>query len=143
MEVRSITAADTRPLRQAVLRPHQTIDELVFPGEEDPVAGHLGVFDDEELIGVVSIFPEPREAGDDGGWRIRGMATAPAWRRRGVGAALLTAALAHVVAAGGTSVWCSARTPAVGFYERFGFGTVGDEYDVPDIGPHYLMERSI
>jgi hypothetical protein len=37
-------------------------------------------------------------------------------------------------------VWCNARTPAVGFYEKLGFSTIGEEFELPPIGPHYLME---
>jgi predicted GNAT family N-acyltransferase len=36
-------------------------------------------------------------------------------------------------------VWCNARTPARGFYERAGFAAVGEEFALPDIGPHFLM----
>jgi predicted GNAT family N-acyltransferase len=37
-------------------------------------------------------------------------------------------------------VWCNARTPARAFYERAGFRTVSDEFELPEIGPHYVME---
>ena len=37
------------------------------------------------------------------------------------------------------SLWCNARLHAVGFYERQGWKVEGDEFDVPDIGPHFVM----
>jgi predicted GNAT family N-acyltransferase len=67
------------------------------------------------------------------------MATAEDRRSTGIGAALLDAALAHVVAEGGTLVWCHARTPAGRFYERAGFAAHGDEWVDPEIGPHVAM----
>ena len=36
-------------------------------------------------------------------------------------------------------VWCNARTPARGFYERYGFVAEGEEFELPDIGPHFRM----
>jgi hypothetical protein len=38
-------------------------------------------------------------------------------------------------------VWCNARTPAAGFYGRAGFATEGEEFELPSIGPHFLMSR--
>jgi predicted GNAT family N-acyltransferase len=49
---------------------------------------------------------------------------------------------AYAAEHGATRLWCNARTPAVGFYERHGWTTVGEEFDVPPIGPHYRMVRS-
>src|SRR5262249_61300203 len=36
VDIRRITAAETRPLRQSVLRPHQTLAELVYGGDNPP-----------------------------------------------------------------------------------------------------------
>ena len=70
------------------------------------------------------------------------MATAEGWRRRGLGTAILEACLDHAVANGGGEVWCNARTPALGLYERAGFEAVGDEFELPEIGPHFVMVRA-
>jgi ribosomal protein S18 acetylase RimI-like enzyme len=139
-----ISAAATRPLRQAVLRPHQSADELVWPGDDAPEALHLGISDQAGLVGVASIAPEPLP-GDAraGAWRVRGMAVRPECRRSGCGRALLEAALAHARSRGGSTVWCNARTPAVPFYRAHGFETRGEEFELPQIGPHYLMWRPL
>jgi ribosomal protein S18 acetylase RimI-like enzyme len=67
------------------------------------------------------------------------MATLPEARGRGLGAALLAACLDHARKQGAALVWCHARTSAVGFYVRAGFEVVGDEFVLPEIGPHFLM----
>jgi predicted GNAT family N-acyltransferase len=130
-----------RPLRQRVLRPHQTVAEQVYDGDDAPLAAHFAVRDGDAVVGIASITPEPFP--DDprpGDFRVRGMATDPS-RGRGVGAggALLAACVDHARASGGVRVWCNARTPARGFYERAGFVAVGEEFVLPGIGPHYLM----
>jgi predicted GNAT family N-acyltransferase len=132
-----------RPLRQAVLRPHQTVAEQVYTGDEDPGAAHFAAYgeDDAEPIGVASITPEPFPGGGDArDFRVRGMATDPErGRGTGAGGALLRACLDHARAQGATRVWCNARTPARGFYERYGFAAEGEEFALPDIGPHFRM----
>ncbi len=38
-------------------------------------------------------------------------------------------------------LWCNARVVALGFYTKLGLHTEGDEFDIPGIGPHYVMTR--
>lgn len=146
MDVVELVPEAVWPLRQAVLRPHQRLDEMAFPGDALPGAAHFGVRGaDGGLLGIASVSPErhPREpaAGD---WRVRGMATDPATGRgRGAGALLLRACVEHARAAGGRRVWCNARSPARGFYERAGFAVEDAEFEIPGIGPHFLMSRAL
>ncbi len=70
--------------------------------------------------------------------RIGRMAVLPPWRRRGVGAALLTAALSEARARGLAGVHLAAQTHAVRFYARFGFRVEGAEFFDAGI-PHRRM----
>jgi predicted GNAT family N-acyltransferase len=132
-----------RPLRLKVLRPHQTLADQVFEGDDAPGAAHFAAYEGEQVIGIASITPEPYPGGEGstaGDWRIRGMATDPdLGRGLGAGAALLRACVDHARREGGTRVWCNARSPVRGFYERAGFVVAGEEFELPDIGPHFLM----
>lgn len=145
MRVERVAADVVRPLRRRVLRPHQTLAEQVFAGDDAPEAAHFAAFDDAgEVMGIASITPEAKPGGPDGAtardFRIRGMATDPErGRGTGAGGAVLLAALDHARAHGATRVWCNARTPARGFYERYGFVAEGEEFELPGIGPHYVM----
>ena len=71
------------------------------------------------------------------------MATLPEVRGEGHGAALITAAETFIAEQGGTSIWFNARRAAEGFYARMGYATVSDEFDVPGIGPHVVMEKRL
>jgi predicted GNAT family N-acyltransferase len=142
--IEQVPAATVRPLRQRVLRPHQTIAEQVFDGDDAPGAAHFAAFaseGDDQPMGIASITPEPHPVSPaPGDWRIRGMATDPErGRGTGAGARLLTACIDHARAHRGARVWCNARTPAAGFYVRAGFATEGEEFTMPSIGPHFLM----
>lgn len=144
MTVRSISARQTRVLRHALLRPHQPAGAAVYPNDTGPATLHVGAFAGGELVGVASVFSEP-PAGQDApaAWRLRGMATLPAARGAGHAGALLLACVGHAARLGGSLLWCNARTPAAGFYARYGFARVGAEFDLPPIGPHWFMRRPL
>jgi GNAT superfamily N-acetyltransferase len=137
LTVREIPIADTRPLRQSILRPHQTLEALA--AHEPPDAYAVGVFRERELIAVGFIAPD----GEPGSWRIRGMATVATARGGGAGTAVLDALVTHAREKGGTRVWCNARTPARSLYERAGFVVSSEEFELPQIGPHFVMERNL
>ncbi len=147
----AVDPEDTYTLRQQVLRPHQSIAEVGFAGDDDPDTGHFAVFselgDARGIVGVVTVlrqFPTAQSADDpESWWRMRGMATAENWRGRGVGSALVAAALAHVVAHHGTVLWCYARIAAVAFYRKAGFAVTGEVWDEPALGPHVAMSRRV
>jgi GNAT superfamily N-acetyltransferase len=145
VRIERVAADVVRPLRQKVLRPHQTVADQVYDGDDAPGAVHFAAYADDlaEPIGVASIVPEPFPGAGGprpGDWRVRGMATDPAGGRSiGAGALLLRACLDHARAAGATRVWCNARAGVRGFYEREGFTVEGAEFTLPDIGPHFLM----
>jgi GNAT superfamily N-acetyltransferase len=145
--IEQVPADVVRPLRQAVLRPHQTLAEQVWPGDDTPGAAHFAARDPaapDALLGIASVTPEPHpHEPRPGDWRVRGMATAPAARGLGLGAHLLAACVAHARASGAHRVWCTARSPVVGFYARAGFVPEGDEFVIPAIGPHRLMTLQI
>jgi GNAT superfamily N-acetyltransferase len=135
--VRQIPIAETRPLRQKVLRPHQTLDEVAA---DEPDSGcATGAFVGERLVavGIIGTGTDPSV------WRVRGMATEPLARGRGAGSAILDALVQYAVQRGAVRVWCSARTPAVSLYERAGFRATSEEFERPLIGPHLIMELSI
>lgn len=139
-DVRPIAFADTRPLRQAILRPHESLDELAHGEPTQPGSLAAGAFAaDGALVAVGFVHPDPDD--DAGAWRVRGMAADPAVRGQGAGTAVLEALLAHADAAGASRVWCNARTPALSLYARAGFTATSEEFELPPMGPHYVMER--
>jgi GNAT superfamily N-acetyltransferase len=140
IEIRPVPAAATHDLRQRVLRPHQSIKEMVYEGDALPSAGHFAAFDGDRIVGIASVSPESHgEVDGDGQWRLRGMATDDRVRGTGLGARLLEASIGHAKQAGGDVLWCNARTPAMRFYTRRGFELIGDEFTPAGIGPHRLM----
>lgn len=152
--VRPISAAETRPLRQKILRPHQKAEELVYAGDDDAETLHLGTFLGGALVGVATVAPmpapdrlgvrdRPGEGSGERAWQLRGMAVLPEFRGRGFGAAMVKGCMAHVARRGGGVMWFNARLVAVDFYRKLGFETKGDQFEIPISGQHYVMWRAI
>lgn len=151
--IKPISSKATRPLRKKVLRPHQQLEELNFPGDDDPLTLHLGLYIHDNLVGIASIYSETMP-GREGScaWRLRGMAISPELQGQGYGSKLLNVCIQHVrnSAKNTTSLndadneksvifWCTARVSAQQFYEQHGFQITGNMFELPDIGPHYYM----
>jgi ribosomal protein S18 acetylase RimI-like enzyme len=72
------------------------------------------------------------------------MAVSPEVRGRGVGQALLEFLESGLRAESPVrQLWCNARTPAVGFYERQGWRVVSEVFDIPTAGPHVRMVKRL
>jgi ribosomal protein S18 acetylase RimI-like enzyme len=146
--LRAVNAADTRPLRQRVLRPNEKVDALVWPHDDAPETLHAGAFLSGAMVATATLHREPPPRAhfpngehDATAWRLRGMATDPDLRARGLGRALVDMCILHARARGGTLVWCNARASAAGFYDKLGFARHGDAFELPNIGPHYVMSK--
>jgi GNAT superfamily N-acetyltransferase len=136
----------THPLRGRVLRPGAPPDRVQWAVDDDPDTAAFAATDaDGAVVGTALVYPEacPWQPEQAGAWRLRGMATDEGRRSAGIGSAVLAAVVDHVAGAGGTIVWCNARTAARRFYERAGFLAHGDPWDDPEIGPHIAMWRPV
>lgn len=141
--IKQVPAADVYPLRHRVLRPRRTLADCVWAQDSDADTAHFGAILDHEIVGIASIALCPREGDPPNTWRLRGMATKPELQGQGIGAKVLTTCLEHAKSRGGALMWCNARTTALAFYRRHGFETVGDEFETPGVGPHYVMVRPL
>jgi GNAT superfamily N-acetyltransferase len=140
VEVKRIKAMDTHLIRHRILRPHGTLEDCIFKGDNDEMTFHLGAFVDKRLVSVASfyfeknhLFPEPYQ------YRLRGMATLPEYQNQGLSSALLKTAFPVIKNNQCSLLWCNAREKAVGFYSKVGFKPKGELFNVPNIGPHVLM----
>ena len=140
IQVRPIDAAETIPLRHAVLRPGRPEESAHFAGDHEATTRHLGIFVDKELLSIASLFAAamPGQPGSRA-FQLRGMATAAHARGRGLGQLLVHQCVILAKEMKAEILWCNARTSAVGFYQKLGFQVSGAEFDVPTVGPHFLM----
>jgi predicted GNAT family N-acyltransferase len=118
-------------VRRAVFVEEQNVPEDLEWDEADERASHvLATAPDGMPIGTGRIKRDGR---------IGRMAVTMAWRRRGVGSAMLEMLLVMARAQGLQVVHLHAQTHAMPFYSRHGFVARGEEFEEAGI-PHRLME---
>ena len=140
--IRRASAEELVDLRHVVLRAGLPRSEGMFAGDELPTTHHFAAERGNRIIGSATLFDEPYQGSP--AWRLRGMAVADFARSLGIGGKLLAAIDAFILADGRTlQLWCNARTPARAFYERNGWRAVGEEFDIPTAGPHFVMEKRL
>lgn len=161
--IRPLTPADAaayRAIRLRMLREHpEAFSDSAEEREREPEAAFnerfasrvegpdrfvLGAFDGEALVGTVGFYRHdgPKLAHKGGIW---GMYVAPEARGRGVGRALLDAAVARVAATCPGVAWlqlgvATENGPAQRLYERAGFRTFGVEPAAMIVGGRVIDE---
>lgn len=116
-----------------------------MPGD-DADAIHLAAWDGDEVVGAAALLPRPFPPRPDlsNVLQLRGMATAPSHRGAGIGTLVFAAALGIAHSRGDEVIWCNARASAVGFYERLGLRSEGEQFESAETGiAHYLMWRPV
>jgi predicted GNAT family N-acyltransferase len=126
-------AEDLARVRRRVFIEEQRVPEALEWDEWDVPSLHALVRDGGEPVATGRLVPDGR---------IGRMAVLPAWRGRGVGAAVLDRLLDVARARGLTEVVLSAQVEAMPFYARAGFVAEGPEYDEVGIA-HRSMRLSL
>ncbi|RYZ86072.1 MAG: GNAT family N-acetyltransferase [Proteobacteria bacterium] len=105
-----------------------------------PESRHFAAYDGEDIVGVGYIVPVASPFDDKPkAWMLRGMAVESERQGQGVGAAVVRFVEDEAQREGIELLWFNARKIAVGFYARLGFESIGDEFIIPEIGPHFVM----
>ncbi|MBV8389252.1 MAG: GNAT family N-acetyltransferase [Mucilaginibacter sp.] len=142
--IRFIRADDVLAIRNEVLREGRlTLDECRFPNDNAEGTFHLGYFDNDQLVCIASFHPQNYKEFQGKAYQLRGMATLESHRGKGIGNQLLNFAVVYMRGQKVNYVWCNARKKAVPFYINLGFEIMSDEFDVPVIGPHYVLYLKI
>ena len=124
-----------RNLRQG--QPFETVD--YGPVDRLATTIHMVLTLGGVEIGCATVMAEERDGGF--GYRIRGMAVDEEFRGRGYGR-LLMEGTQQLAREANTGLWCNARVIAIPAYTSCGFAQVGEEFDIPNIGPHFVLEWS-
>ncbi|MEW5967025.1 MAG: GNAT family N-acetyltransferase [Pseudomonadota bacterium] len=121
-------------IRRTVFIDEQGVPENLEWDTDDAGAVHfLAVLEDGTPAGCARLLPDGH---------VGRMAVLPAWRRHGIGRALLDAVTREARARGHRALRLSAQTHAAGFYARAGFATEGAGYEEAGI-PHVAMHKTL
>ena len=144
MDIKVVAAKDIRPLRNLVLRPNLPIETTYYDLDNDIETFHLASIMDNTIISIGTFYPENDiELQTLNGYRLRGMATHPKFRRKSAATKLMKESFVLLKEKKCDVLWCNARLVAVEFYKSLGFKITGKIFDIPSIGPHYKMYKSV
>ena len=144
MDIKVVAAKDIRPLRNLVLRPNLPIETTYYDLDNDIETFHLASIMDNTIISIGTFYPENDiELQTKNGYRLRGMATHPKFRRKSAATKLMKESFVLLKEKKCDILWCNARLVAVEFYKSLGFKITGEIFDIPSIGPHYKMYKSV
>jgi phosphoribosylformimino-5-aminoimidazole carboxamide ribotide isomerase len=107
-------------MRQSVMYPHESLSFVQL--EDDERGVHWGLYLEGELVSVMSVFEK------QGSVQFRKFATKTNRQGNGYGTALLQFIMHQAITTGKKSIWCNARTSAIGMYKKFGMQPVGDTW---------------
>jgi predicted GNAT family N-acyltransferase len=126
-------------VRRAVFIEEQLVPEEMEWEDRDAVCDwFLARSEGAGVLGIARLVPEGLTGLSAGVGVVGRMAVLPDWRRRGVGSALLRAALARARQRHMRQVVLHAQTQALAFYQRHGFVPQGEAFQEAGIA-HRLM----
>ena len=142
IRIEPIEVEKTYPLRKEILRKGMTLSHKM-PGDEDKESLHLGLFSDKDLVCVCSFMKNNNKDFSGFQYQLRGMATSEKVQGKGLGKIIMNEAERILEKKGVNIIWCNARARATGFYAKLGYRKIGNKFDVPQVGPHYVMYKKI
>jgi ribosomal protein S18 acetylase RimI-like enzyme len=144
IEIKKITAFETITVRHPVLRSGKPIASCYFEGDDLLTTGHYGLFFENQLTGVISVFEVKNKLfSENHQFQIRGMAVLAQFQKMGFGEALLNYCENEIRLKKGELIWFNARETAVGFYKKSGYVVWGDQFEIPEVGPHSILYKRI
>lgn len=120
-----------RHIRTVVFIEEQNVPEDMEWDEYDKICAHVVAEMNGEYVATGRLL----ETG-----QIGRMAVLKAYRKSGIGSAILEKLLSIAKSKGMNSVFLNSQIDAVGFYKRFGFEEEGDVFDDAGI-PHMKMNK--
>jgi predicted GNAT family N-acyltransferase len=132
LKIKNIQASEAWDLRHRVMATNRPFDSIKLP--KDDYGLHFGLFHEEKLISVISLFIENDVA------QFRKFATEISEQGKGYGSILLNHIIEESIKNNVKNLWCNARMTALGFYEKFGFEAVSETWINHEI-EYVKMER--
>jgi GNAT superfamily N-acetyltransferase len=142
ISIKKINYLDTFPVRSAVLRQGKPIETCSFLGDETVGTTHFGLYIENNIIGVASVFTSNNENFDNKTQlQLRGMAILKEYQNMGFGKLLIEEIFNFIESTQVELLWFNARETAVPFYEKLGCIKKGNSFEITEIGTHFLMYK--
>ena len=137
--IKLVPPQKTLSVRAAILRPYLSEAENLLSEDSETDSFHLAYDQGTGIIGVASFYVRTLPPYQGIGYRLRQMGVLEAYHGQGIGAQLLKKGYEVLRERGANYLWCDARKVAYGFYAKLGMEIIGEEFEVPRVGPHKHM----
>ena len=143
IEIKKINSTETIIVRHPVLRFGKPIESCHFEGDDLPTTSHFGLYFENQLVAIISSFKVQNKLFiEENQYQIRGMAVLEEFQKKGFGEALLNYCENEIRIKKGKLIWFNARETAVGFYKKSGYEVLGGKFEIPEVGPHYILFKT-
>jgi ribosomal protein S18 acetylase RimI-like enzyme len=144
IDIRKISAQETFTVRHPMLRKGKPIESCQFDGDDLGSTSHYGLYEYNKIEGVISLFENNNSLfADNHQGQIRGMAVLENNQGKGFGRLLVEHSENVMKLQNISLIWFNARINAVGFYQKMGYEIIGNSFEIPNIGVHYVMWKKL
>lgn len=133
-KILEIPVNEVLEIRHTVMWPTKPIDYVRLPHDNE--GRHYGLYINDELVSVISLFIENSEA------QFRKFATLLSYQGKGYGSILLNEIMAISQQHKLSKVWCNARVEKSTFYEKFGMKATDQTFEKGGI-QYVIMEKKL
>lgn len=134
IKILEITPGETLSIRHQVMWPDRSLEYVMLPNDDQ--GKHYGLFIDNQLISVISLFIVNQEA------QFRKFATLSEHQGQGHGSTLLNYIMQLAAEQDLRRIWCNARVDKSGYYEKFGLKPTKETFNKGGIA-YVIMEKII
>lgn len=134
VEIKEVELESVITLRQKVMYPTQDRDYVRVIGDDKAL--HLGLYKDELLISVISLFKELKSL------QFRKFATLDTYQNMGYGTTLLNHVIDYAKGNNVKEIWCNARFDKCEFYKKFGLKKTEETF-IKGKYTYVIMRKSI
>lgn len=132
IEIRTVSVTDILPIRHQVMWPDKPLNFVKVPEDEQGL--HYGLFSENKLVSVISIFTNGKEA------QFRKFATLSQEQGKGYGSFLLRYIISELANKSIDRIWCNARVEKIDFYMKFGMKSTPQTFHKSGID-YVIMEK--
>lgn len=132
MIITEVPYHDVLTMRQQVMYPDKDTEFVKL--SDDDRALHIGVYEKDELVSVMSIFLHGRDV------QFRKLATRNDMQGKGFASALMQWLIDYANDMKLNRLWCNARINATGFYSKFGYEETDERFSKNGY-EYVVMER--
>ncbi len=132
MIITEVPYHDVLTMRQQVMYPDKDTEFVKL--SDDDRGLHIGVYEKDELVSVMSIFLHGRDV------QFRKLATRNDMQGKGFASALMQWLIDYANDMKLNRLWCNARINATGFYSKFGYEETNERFSKNGY-EYVVMER--